>query len=106
MVLEDLARRIRLSLVRIRLYQEVQDANRLKDEFLSTLSHELRTPLSVIFGWARILRMRPLDVSTAHAVEVIERNATAQLRLIRGRPRRLAHRRRQDDAVDGEAQHP
>ena len=82
MVIEDLARRIRLALVRIHLYQEVQDANRLKDEFLSTLSHELRTPLSVIFGWARILRMRPLDDSTAHAVEIIERNARAQLRLI------------------------
>jgi PAS domain S-box-containing protein len=82
MIVEDLARRIRLALVRIRLYQEVQDANRLKDEFLGTLSHELRTPLSVIFGWARMLRMRPLDEGTAHAVEVIERNAKAQLRLI------------------------
>ena len=82
MVIEDLARRIRLALVRIRLYQEVQDANRLKDEFLSTLSHELRTPFSVVFGWTRILRMRPLDAGTAHAVEVIERNAKAQLRLI------------------------
>jgi len=82
MIIEDLARRIRLALVRIRLYQEVQDANRLKDEFLSTLSHELRTPLSVVFGWTRLLRMRPLDPDTAQAVEVIERNAKAQLRLI------------------------
>jgi PAS domain S-box-containing protein len=82
MIVEDFARRIHLSLVRIRLYQEVQDANRLKDEFLSTLSHELRTPLSVVFGWTRILRARPLDPWTAQAVEVIERNARAQLRLI------------------------
>ena len=78
----DLARRIRLALDRIHLYREAQEANRLKDEFLSTLSHELRTPLNAVFGWARILRMRPLDRSTAHAVEVIERNAEAQIRLI------------------------
>ena len=35
-----------------------------------------------MFGWARILRLRQLDGSTAHAVEVIERNAEAQIRLI------------------------
>lgn len=82
LVVEDVARRIRLALDRIQLYQEVEEANRLKDEFLGMLSHELRTPLNAIFGWARILRTRPLDSSTAHAVEVIERNAEAQLRLI------------------------
>ena len=81
-IVEDLARRIRLALDRIRLYREAQEANRLKDEFLSTLSHELRTPLNAVFGWARILRMRQLDQNTAHAVEVIERNAEAQIRLI------------------------
>jgi CheY-like chemotaxis protein len=61
---------------------QADEANRLKDEFLSTLSHELRTPLNAIYGWARILRSRNLDPSTPHAVEVIERNTSAQLRLI------------------------
>ena len=81
-VVDELARRIRLALDRIQLYREAQEANRLKDEFLGTLSHELRTPLNAIFGWTRILRTRHLDPGTAHAVEVIERNAEAQIRLI------------------------
>ena len=82
LMLENMARRVRLALDRIQLYREIHDANRLKDEFLSTLSHELRTPLNAIFGWARILRTRELDDSTAHAVNVIERNADAQLHLL------------------------
>ncbi|MET0151721.1 MAG: ATP-binding protein [Candidatus Binatia bacterium] len=82
LIVEDVARRIRLALDRIQLYREAQEVNRLKDDFLSTLSHELRTPLNAIFGWAQILRMRRLDEDTAHAVEVIERSARAQIRLI------------------------
>jgi len=82
LVVEAAARRIGLALDRIQLYREAQEANRLKDEFLGTLSHELRTPLNAIFGWARILRTKSLDHKTAHAIEVIERNAEAQTRLI------------------------
>jgi CheY-like chemotaxis protein/nitrogen-specific signal transduction histidine kinase len=37
------------------LRAEAERANRLKDEFLSTLGHELRAPLNAILGWSRLL---------------------------------------------------
>ncbi|MEW6491706.1 MAG: ATP-binding protein, partial [Cyanobacteriota bacterium] len=66
-----------------RLYQASQEANRVKDEFLAVLSHELRSPLNSITGWATLLRTRKLDEATIkRALEVIERNAHIQTKLI------------------------
>lgn len=63
--------------------ERAEAANRAKDEFLATASHELRTPLNAILGWARLLRGGQLDeASKSRGVEVIERNARAQIRLI------------------------
>ena len=63
--------------------QEAEAANRAKDEFLATVSHELRTPLTAVVGWASMLRSGRFDTqTTAHALEVIERNAGAQAQII------------------------
>jgi CheY-like chemotaxis protein len=41
-----------------------------------------RTPLNAIVGWSSILRQRALDQHVEKAVEIIERNAQAQVRII------------------------
>jgi PAS domain S-box-containing protein len=62
---------------------EAETANRLKDEFLSTLSHELRTPLTAIIGWAELLINGDLDTDKQpKALETIARNARFQAQLV------------------------
>lgn len=71
------------------LREAAELANRAKDDFLATASHELRTPLNAILGWARMLQSGALQQADfVRAVDSIERNGRAQVRLI-------------DDILDG-----
>jgi signal transduction histidine kinase/HAMP domain-containing protein/ActR/RegA family two-component response regulator len=82
-VLDEIARRTALFVANVRLYQEAQDANRLKDEFFGVVSHELRTPLNAILGWSRLADMAaPEDAALKKALDAVDRNAWALARLV------------------------
>ncbi|HEY9768098.1 MAG TPA: ATP-binding protein [Coleofasciculaceae cyanobacterium] len=63
--------------------QLAEAANSIKDDFLAVVSHDLRSPLNAIIGWSKLLRDGRLDAEkTEKALEIIERNAREQERLI------------------------
>lgn len=64
---------------------ELQELDRLKSTFLSTLSHELRTPLTAILGYLELFERRtlgPLNDVQGQAIGVIARNARILSRIL------------------------
>ncbi|MEW6291308.1 MAG: response regulator [Thermodesulfobacteriota bacterium] len=64
---------------------QVQEADRLKSEFLSNMSHELRTPLNAALGMTRLMAdggAGPLTEKQKGYLEIIKRNGENLLQLI------------------------
>jgi PAS domain S-box-containing protein len=63
--------------------EQAEQANRLKDDFITMLSHELRTPLNAIVGWVSLLKTGRLPQDRiARALDAIERSARLQIDLV------------------------
>ena len=96
-MLEELAGRAAMALENARLYrslereiarsreaeEELQDANRRKDEFLAMLSHELRNPLAPIRNAVELMRrVGSSEQRLIMARDVIDRQVTQLARLV------------------------
>ncbi len=65
--------------------KQVEEANRLKSEFLSNMSHELRTPLNSILALSRVVidqARGKISEEQTHYLEIVERNGKQLLQLI------------------------
>ncbi|HSU75812.1 MAG TPA: response regulator [Burkholderiales bacterium] len=96
-LLEELAGRAAMALDNAQLYrslereiarsreaeEELQDANRRKDEFLAMLSHELRNPLAPIRNAVELMRrVGSTEARVTMARDVIDRQVTQLARLV------------------------
>ena len=98
---EDLAGRAAIALDNARLYRNVQEADRHKDEFLSMLAHELRNPLAPIRNAVQLLRLRGSDETRRCRAARNDRPSSAAAHPPGGRSARsVAHHARQDPLAD------
>jgi signal transduction histidine kinase/DNA-binding response OmpR family regulator len=82
-VAEAFASRAAVALENARLYHELQQADRQKNEFLSMLAHELRNPLAPIRNANEVLHQQGADPSRVQwAHGVIDRQLTHLVRLV------------------------
>jgi signal transduction histidine kinase/tetratricopeptide (TPR) repeat protein len=63
-------------------HSQVNEANRLKAEFLNNISHELRTPLTSIMGFTDCLSQQPLPPDAEIQVELIQRSSEVLRKLV------------------------
>jgi len=80
---EDLAGRAAIALDNARLYRNIQEADRHKNEFLSMLAHELRNPLAPISNAIHILRLRGSSEPEIRDIqEMVDRQVQQLVRLV------------------------
>jgi len=68
---EELARRTAFALENARLYEQLRDADRRKNEFLAMLAHELRNPIAPVRNALTILTGSETDEATRRELQTV-----------------------------------
>jgi len=76
-LIEELARRAALAVENARLYEDAQEAIRIRDQFFSIAAHELRTPITALMGYTQLLQRRVARVGTLQARDLQSLQALA-----------------------------
>ncbi len=66
-------------------YDELKDADKLKDDLIQNVSHELRTPLTFILGYVELLLagdLGPLSEGHLKALEIVRRKGQSLTKLV------------------------
>jgi signal transduction histidine kinase/ActR/RegA family two-component response regulator len=80
---EDLVGRAAVVIDNARLYRDIQESDRHKNEFLAMLAHELRNPLAPIRNAVQVLKMPNTDSTHQQwASDVIARQVEQMVRLV------------------------
>jgi len=82
-ILLQLAQMASIAVENARLYQDLRDADRRKDEFLATLAHELRNPLAPVRSALEVMRRAKDDPKILEkSRSMMERQVSHMVRLI------------------------
>ena len=81
-VLIQLAQMGSVAIENARLYEQLREADRRKDEFLALLAHELRNPLAPIRNAVQIIRLSTEQAALEQARTLIERQLGQMVRLV------------------------
>jgi signal transduction histidine kinase len=79
---EELARRAASALENARLYRELEDAGRRKDQFLAMLAHELRNPLAPVLTSLHLISRVETRQDRDSVVDVMNRQVRHLARLV------------------------
>ncbi|GAB4563310.1 MAG: hypothetical protein Kow0047_12050 [Anaerolineae bacterium] len=83
--LQLFADQVAIALHNARLYAEMREAVKARDEMIQNVSHELRTPLTLIMGYLELLAdgmAGPLTSEQHNMINTIQRQSTRLLRMI------------------------